>query len=303
MVDPDDWAALAEAGVFSLTLPEAAGGAGLGLADAAVVFEELGRGLVPGPLVASHLARPPGGRAGSAAARRRGRRLAGGRARLPGPGRRPALAGRAPRLARRPGGAGTRAAGWRSLDPGAWRTWRPGAAGRALPRPAHPASRWLTWPPGAGVARRRPATVAEWDDWPRVLTGALCVGIAAATCHLAVDHAKPATSSAGRSARSRRSSTSAPTCWCGPRRPGPPSRRPPSPSTSRAWATPSGRPPGCRSLAAEAAVANARPCVQVLGGMGFTWEVPVHLYLSGPACWPPSLGPLPALAATVAGRY
>ena len=56
VVDPDDWASLAEAGVFSLTLPEAAGGAGLGLADAAVVFEELGRGLVPGPLVPSHLA-------------------------------------------------------------------------------------------------------------------------------------------------------------------------------------------------------------------------------------------------------
>src|SRR5271163_2242005 len=55
-VDPDDWAALGEAGVFSLTLDEAAGGVGLGMADAAVVFEELGRGLVPGPLVASHLA-------------------------------------------------------------------------------------------------------------------------------------------------------------------------------------------------------------------------------------------------------
>ena len=56
VVDPDDWAALAEAGVFSLTLPEADGGVGLGLADAAIVFEELGRGLVPGPLVATHLA-------------------------------------------------------------------------------------------------------------------------------------------------------------------------------------------------------------------------------------------------------
>ncbi len=56
VVDADDWAALGEAGVFSLTVPEADGGVGLGLADAAVVFEELGRGLVPGPLVATHLA-------------------------------------------------------------------------------------------------------------------------------------------------------------------------------------------------------------------------------------------------------
>ncbi len=42
--------------MFNLCLAEAAGGVGLGLAEAALVFEELGRALVPGPLVASHLA-------------------------------------------------------------------------------------------------------------------------------------------------------------------------------------------------------------------------------------------------------
>ncbi len=56
VVDPADWHALGEAGVFSLTRPEAEGGVGLGLADATVVFEVLGRLLVPGPLVASTLA-------------------------------------------------------------------------------------------------------------------------------------------------------------------------------------------------------------------------------------------------------
>ena len=56
MVDGDDWRKLGEAGVFALRLPESAGGVGLGLAEAALVFEELGRALVPGPLVASHLA-------------------------------------------------------------------------------------------------------------------------------------------------------------------------------------------------------------------------------------------------------
>ncbi|MGW5676074.1 acyl-CoA dehydrogenase family protein [Streptomyces sp. NPDC003860] len=50
------WMALAEAGVFALRLPEAAGGVGLGRVEAVLVFEELGRALVPGPLVASHLA-------------------------------------------------------------------------------------------------------------------------------------------------------------------------------------------------------------------------------------------------------
>ena len=32
-------------------------------------------------------------------------------------------------------------------------------------------------------------------------------------------------------------------------------------------------------LAGENALANAKAAVQVHGGMGFTWEVPVHLYL------------------------
>lgn len=50
------WAELAEMGVFGLRLPEDEGGVGLGYADAVLVFEELGRRLVPGPLVWSHLA-------------------------------------------------------------------------------------------------------------------------------------------------------------------------------------------------------------------------------------------------------
>jgi alkylation response protein AidB-like acyl-CoA dehydrogenase len=32
-------------------------------------------------------------------------------------------------------------------------------------------------------------------------------------------------------------------------------------------------------LAAEAAVKNARTCIQIHGGMGYTWEVPDHYYL------------------------
>ena len=52
----DGWKALGEAGVFSLRLPETDGGVGLGMTEAVIVFEELGRALVPGPLVATHLA-------------------------------------------------------------------------------------------------------------------------------------------------------------------------------------------------------------------------------------------------------
>ncbi|MCU1387509.1 MAG: fadE27 [Ilumatobacteraceae bacterium] len=55
-VDRAFWLRLAEMGVFSLAVPEADGGVGLGLDDATIVFEELGRALVPGPLVATFLA-------------------------------------------------------------------------------------------------------------------------------------------------------------------------------------------------------------------------------------------------------
>ena len=55
-VDRRLWAELAETGVFSLLVPEDEGGVGLGWAEAGLVFEQLGRALVPGPLVGSLLA-------------------------------------------------------------------------------------------------------------------------------------------------------------------------------------------------------------------------------------------------------
>ena len=53
--DRDLWNELAEMGVFALRLSEADGGVELGFADAVLVFAELGRRLVPGPVVWSHL--------------------------------------------------------------------------------------------------------------------------------------------------------------------------------------------------------------------------------------------------------
>ena len=55
-VDRDLWRELGGMGIFGLTLPEADGGVGLGLADATLVFEELGRAAVPGPVVGTFLA-------------------------------------------------------------------------------------------------------------------------------------------------------------------------------------------------------------------------------------------------------
>jgi alkylation response protein AidB-like acyl-CoA dehydrogenase len=36
---------------------------------------------------------------------------------------------------------------------------------------------------------------------------------------------------------------------------------------------------GAKALAGEAAIVNGKTAMQVFGGMGFTWEVDVHLYL------------------------
>jgi len=47
--DRELWGELAEMGVFGLRLPESEGGVELGMADAVIVFSELGRRLVPGP--------------------------------------------------------------------------------------------------------------------------------------------------------------------------------------------------------------------------------------------------------------
>src|SRR3954447_20475393 len=55
-VDRPAWRELAEMGVFSLRLAEEDGGIGLGWADTVLAFEELGRAIVPGPLVWTQLA-------------------------------------------------------------------------------------------------------------------------------------------------------------------------------------------------------------------------------------------------------
>ena len=55
-LDRDLWHELGDTGVFSLRVPEDDGGLGLGVSEAVLVFEELGRALVPGPLVATELA-------------------------------------------------------------------------------------------------------------------------------------------------------------------------------------------------------------------------------------------------------
>src|SRR3954452_9296013 len=54
-VDRALWKELGDLGLFSLRLPESEGGTELGWADAVLTFEQLGRAVVPGPLVWTHL--------------------------------------------------------------------------------------------------------------------------------------------------------------------------------------------------------------------------------------------------------
>jgi alkylation response protein AidB-like acyl-CoA dehydrogenase len=51
--DPASWAELAELGWLGVSIPEEHGGAGLGFVEEAVLFEELGRALYPGPYFAT----------------------------------------------------------------------------------------------------------------------------------------------------------------------------------------------------------------------------------------------------------
>ncbi|QIX25625.1 acyl-CoA dehydrogenase [Nocardioides sp. JQ2195] len=53
---PDWWSLAAAQGLFGLHLPEEVGGSGFGLTEAAVVAEELGRALAPGPFLPTVLA-------------------------------------------------------------------------------------------------------------------------------------------------------------------------------------------------------------------------------------------------------
>ena len=257
VIDRGGWKELGDAGVFHLCLAEEAGGVGLGLAEAALVFEELGRSLVPGPLVASHLA------AGLVDGADDGTVVVG--------------------LVERPvpGAVGTgvlpvvvehladldvllvlSGEGIERLDPGA-------LAADPLPRPMDPLTPvWSVTDLPAGEPLAGADVAAWWRRDGAVLTAALQVGMAQWACDLAVAYAKErvqfgrhlCADMAVRAEVARIAVQAAavtvdqPDVGDGP--------------VAAA---------GAKLLADEAAVTNGRSCIQVHGGMGFTWEVPAHL--------------------------
>jgi alkylation response protein AidB-like acyl-CoA dehydrogenase len=273
----EDWAALGATGVFGLTLPEPLG-TGLGMADAVVVMEELGRALVPGPLVGTVLA----ARAGLVEGAAEGRAQVGVHC-ADGP---PILVEHLASLD-----------GLLVLGPSNERKARllapaPDAleAGR-IKAPLDPLTPlwWLeAIPEGALVADPEERL---WCDGA-LLTAALQVGHAAAALDLAVAYAKDR-HQFGKPiggfqavkhicadmlvrAEVARAALHAAACLVDE----------PDVTASEADAADCSAGElleravrGAKLLADEAAIGNARAAIQVHGGMGFTWEVPLHLHL------------------------
>ncbi|MFE0701967.1 acyl-CoA dehydrogenase family protein [Streptomyces sp. NPDC058872] len=230
-LDRKRWRELGAAGFFALRLPEADGGVGLGLPEAVLVFEEAGRVLLPGPLVATHAA------AGSVPGAAEGTVVVTG-----------ASEGLVPWLdaADVVRGDVTGAVPVRSVDPLTPLHRVPGAGGGG----------------GAGS----PGAVEV------LLTAAEQVGSAGATTGAAVSHARQR-EQFGRAI----GGFQAVKHLCA----GMLVRTELARAAVYAAAV-TGDPveiAGAKLLADRAAVENARDCLQVHGGMGFTWEADVHLHL------------------------
>ncbi|MFC8124761.1 acyl-CoA dehydrogenase family protein [Streptomyces sp. NPDC057302] len=225
------WRELGDAGFFALRVPEEEGGVGLGLPEAVLAFEEAGRALLPGPLVATFLA------AGEVT------------------------------------GAAQGATVVTAVSDGGLVPWldeadvvRGEAAGAVPLRSVDPLTPLHRVPGGGAVASSTAALEAE------LLIAAEQLGSAGKTCETAVRYARERTqfgqpigafqavkhlcaqmlvrTEVARAAVYAASVT----------------------GDAQEIA-------GARLLADDAAARGARDCLQVHGGMGFTWEADVHLHL------------------------
>ncbi|MET8503333.1 acyl-CoA dehydrogenase family protein [Streptomyces sp. NPDC004787] len=236
VLDRGLWRELGAAGFFALRLPEEAGGVGLGLPEAVLLFEEAGRALLPGPLIATHLA------AGAVPGAAEGETVV-------------------------------------TAADGEFVEWLDaadtvlGAAGGAVPiRSVDPLTPLHRLPGGTLGAVRGPGSGALDADLVALLTAAEQLGSAARSTELAVAHARTR-EQFGRPV----GGFQAVKHLC--------AEMLVRTELARAAvyaAAVTGDPveiAGARLLADEAAVAGARDCLQVHGGMGFTWEAEVHLHL------------------------
>ncbi len=242
---------------------------GLGLTEAAVVFEELGRALVPGPLVATHLA------AGLVDGAAEGTTVVGIVEHPAGPGPRPGTVDPVPLvielcdeldvlLVLSDEGVG-------ALDPSTLDAVR-------LDRPMDPLTPvWSVIGPVAATSIAGPELADWWRRDGAVLVAALQVGAAAWATELAVDYAKERRQF-GRPIGSFQAvkhlcadmAVRAEVARCAVQAAAVTVDDPEVGDVAAAVA-------GAKLLADDAAVTNSRSCIQVHGGMGFTWEVPAHL--------------------------
>lgn len=262
-LDRDRHRELAEMGVFSLRLPEAQGGVGLGMAEAVLVFAELGRRVVPGPLLWSHLL------AGLVPGAATGETIVGGLDRS-----RPS---NEPLLVEYAGGLDALVVlakdGVQRIDA---RKLAGAPVGTPLD-PLTPLSHVRELPKGERIGG--PEQAAQLRLEGTLLTSALCLGIAETTAELAVQYAKKreqfdrpiasfqaikhfAADMHVRQELARAAVYAAGATFDDPS----------VGDVARAVAS-------ARLVAGEAAMKNARLCVQIYGGMGYTWEMPPHYYL------------------------
>jgi len=298
VMDGAGWSELADAGVFSLRWAEESGGLGLPMAAATVVFEELGRALVPGPILSSHLA------AGVVEGAADGKVMVGAvsRPRVPGASREHGASGaRGPIVVEHLGSLGALVVvgddGLAVVDPA---TLDAVAVERSLD-PLTPL--WLVDHLPAGEQIGGADEAARWRRDASVLGGALLVGLATATVDLAVAYAK------GREQFGKPiGSFQAVKHLCADML----VRSEVARAAVHAAAVTIDQPDvgdavraaaGAGLLAVEAAMANGKSCIQVHGGMGFTWEVPAHLYLMRARVLAGALEGTDALAELVAERY
>ena len=244
--DREMWRELAEVGVFTLRTD-----LGLGMTEAVVVFQELGRALIPGPLVGSHLA-----------------------------GRNDVIT---------------------AVDGSGYITHPTESDGVILPD-----GTIVDVPDGEDVAPLDPLTPmrrVDVDAAPSsegcTLTAALSAGIASRTVELAVAYArervqfdKPIGSFQAVKhicadmlvrAEVARAAVDAAAVLLDEG----------SDDAKTAVAS-------AKLLSSEAGIANAKSCIQVHGGMGFTWEVDAHLYLKRAAVLATQFGGMDRQAELVA---
>jgi len=262
-IDRTLWRELAEMGVFSLRVPESDGGVGLGMADAVIAFAELGRRLVPGPLVWSQLA---AGLVGGAAS---GEAIVGGLDLVGHPD--------APHLVEH----------LESLD--ALLLLRPDGVHRVDPAqlsakpvgtpldPLTPVHHVTSLPEGEHIAG--PDDAARLHLEGAALAAALMLGIAETTQEMATEYAKSREQfgrpiAAFQSIKHMladmfvRQEVARAAVWAA----GATLDDPEVGDVRRAVSA-------AKATAGEGAMRNARDCIQIHGGMGYTWEVPAHYYL------------------------